>query len=498
MSNRREFQCQLCKRRYKFQRTLDRHKCKEAQPGASADDVLMNYNVDSHNPVMDMSLMNLTEKDFEGCRITADNEFSVIDAIMKFRGVDSKQAKNIFYEICSGRNFPTTTNFITRHQFPGRRQRPTPVCKFKDLLLLLSQLPGPEAKALRADLMTKGIQSNVDEQLVDYHNPVMDMSLMNLTEKDFEGCRITANNEFSVIDAIMKFRGVDSKQAKKVFYKISSGHQKETTANFITRHQFPGERQRPTPVCKFKDLLLLLSQLSGPEAKALRAQQSEIATRAVAGDLDLERALPQRRAELSSEMQDVVMEGLPSSEPTDELRRRDLEKQYEIKDARRNLEMELFTAEHTRRMEKMRLQAAKEDMDMLESMGLLDDHMRSFVGSSARNIVLSSSYTTSPRLALGKPPTEQTSTDAIWATLERVATVNGLKMSGKDAMRLGRVAAKAVRERFPDETERRDVMCKFQDGEVYASNGKRVLPWHYRGDAKALVAGILRKELPSL
>ena len=407
MSNRREFQCQLCKRRYKFQRTLDRHKCKEAQPGASADDVLMNYNVDRK-----------------------------------------------------------TVNRIA-------------------------------------------IQPNADQRTVDSHNPVMDMSLMNLTEKDFEGCRITANNEFSVIDAIAKFRGVDSKHAQKIFTRFFSDDQTVDTSNFIKKWKFPGQGQRPTPVCKFKDLLLILSQLPGPEAKALRAQQSEIATRAVAGDVDLERALPQRRAELSSEMQDVVMEGLPSSEPTDKLRRRDLEKQYEIKDARRNLEMELFTAEHTRRMElftaehtrrmeKMRLQAAKEDMDMLESMGLLDDHMRSFVGSSARNIVLSSSYTTSPRLALGKPPTEQTSTDAIWVTLERVATVNGLKMSGKDAMRLGRVAAKAVRERFPDETERRDVMCKFQDGEVYASNGKRVLPWHYRGDAKALVAGILRKELPSL
>lgn len=74
-----------------------------------------------------------------------------------------------------------------------------------------------------------------------------------------------------------------------------------------------GPGQRPTPVATFTELLKILSLLSDDKAKALRAQQANITSRAVAGDRDLEAALPVQRERLGEDARRVVMNGLESS-----------------------------------------------------------------------------------------------------------------------------------------------------------------------------------------
>ena len=66
-------------------------------------------------------------------------------------------------------------------------------------------------------------------------------------------------------------------------------------------HQFPGARQRQTPVATFSSLLRILALVPGPQGDALHKAQAELAARSVAGDHDLEEALSVRRENLGVE-----------------------------------------------------------------------------------------------------------------------------------------------------------------------------------------------------
>jgi hypothetical protein len=82
------------------------------------------------------------------------------------------------------------------------------------------------------------------------------------------------------------------------------------------KFRFEGFNQRTTPVRTFKDILQILSQLPGPKAKDLRAQQANLSSRIMAGDRDLEDALAIQRAKLPVEFRAVLMNGLTSSVKT--------------------------------------------------------------------------------------------------------------------------------------------------------------------------------------
>ena len=125
------------------------------------DDV--NVGVEKHvrladNPVMRLNIMNLTEESFSECRKTIDTpiRFSVIDTIMKFRDCSRTSAKKQCNQLKSSIN-------TTSLQFPGNNivslieidvfntginQRMTPVATFPELLVILSKLPGQEARVL--------------------------------------------------------------------------------------------------------------------------------------------------------------------------------------------------------------------------------------------------------------------------------------------------------------------------------------------------------------
>jgi hypothetical protein len=156
-----------------------------------------------------------------------------------------------------------------------------------------------------------------------HENPVLDIELMNISETDFQGCRIAPNKAISVIDGIMEFRQCSRKQATKELARIVE-KMSHPGIGVTSKFQFSGAGQRPTPVAMFPRLLQILSLLPGPKAKALRAQQAEISSRAVAGDRDLEAAMPIQRARVSPLVQAVVMSGLASTPETKEALRVDL------------------------------------------------------------------------------------------------------------------------------------------------------------------------------
>jgi hypothetical protein len=63
-------------------------------------------------------------------------------------------------------------------------------------------------------------------------------------------------------------------------------------------HQFPGARQRETPVSAFHNILRILALMPGKQGDTLREAQAELAARSISGDHDLEAVLPVRRQEL--------------------------------------------------------------------------------------------------------------------------------------------------------------------------------------------------------
>jgi hypothetical protein len=111
-------------------------------------------------------------------------------------------------------------------------------------------------------------------------NPVDKLNIANLTEKDFEGCRITPEGKFSVYDVIAKFKGCSSRDAIKVFSRLADNYQMVggQFVHQLNEHQFRrknGALGPPIPVCTFSELLPILSQLPGEQAKILRREQAE-------------------------------------------------------------------------------------------------------------------------------------------------------------------------------------------------------------------------------
>jgi hypothetical protein len=94
----------------------------------------------------------MTVSDFQSCRITQDGLISVLDAIKCFNGSCREASKLIWSRISSGdRGDPQvpTGILVEFHQFPGARQRKTPIAAFNVILRILALIPGPQGAALR-------------------------------------------------------------------------------------------------------------------------------------------------------------------------------------------------------------------------------------------------------------------------------------------------------------------------------------------------------------
>jgi hypothetical protein len=126
-------------------------------------------------------------------------------------------------------------------------------------------------------------------------NPVQKLNIMNLTQDDFKGVRMTQDGLFSVYDAIAKFKECSTKRAQESFSNIEVS---EKLRN-VSLHKFQGRGQKPTPVCTFTELLQIFSQLPGKQSIVLRKEQAGISSRAIAGDEDLEEAVREQRVRVS-------------------------------------------------------------------------------------------------------------------------------------------------------------------------------------------------------
>ena len=151
--------------------------------------------------------------------------------------------------------------------------------------------------------------------------------LMGIQSKELRSVRKTADNFFSVTDAISAIMGCDENYARNKWSreKKKSEHQKGAFRFPVKYYIFPSKTaradlsapilaregdKRSTPCLHFKDLLMILSRLKSPLSKVIAAEMANLSTRATAGDEALEAALAFRRAELPQEDRDAMRAGL--------------------------------------------------------------------------------------------------------------------------------------------------------------------------------------------
>jgi hypothetical protein len=151
--------------------------------------------------------------------------------------------------------------------------------------------------------------------------------LMTITEEDLlnSKCRVTPDGRFSIFDAIARRDGTSTHAAKDRYGRwnkdlgLVSNPNPETACAEVTKYVFPSE-PKETPVAPFYVIIRLLAVIPGPGVASVRAQQAELTTRAMAGDIDLENAINERRSALPAAAQEVMMNGLESSNDAKRMR----------------------------------------------------------------------------------------------------------------------------------------------------------------------------------
>jgi hypothetical protein len=150
-------------------------------------------------------------------------------------------------------------------------------------------------------------------------NPILNLNIMQLTEKDFDDCR-QQEGDICIYDGIASFKECSLERARNIcdetdeIRKIIFGDMVN-----IRRRQFTksdGRMGRTVPCCNFATLLQILSKLNCKKAKILQQEQATIAAHSMAGSSDLEQAMPIRRSEISNELKNTIMKDLPISEQT--------------------------------------------------------------------------------------------------------------------------------------------------------------------------------------
>ena len=127
-----------------------------------------------------------------------------------------------------------------------------------------------------------------------------------------------------IYDGMTIFIGCNRAYARDTFRNI----REVENLDFIEFRQFSrsdGRLGRPVPCCTFLNLLKLLAMLPGARASLLRQNMADITTRAVAGDRDLETAMPERRAAMGSKAQELAMNGIASGGDAHQKRQLDAE-----------------------------------------------------------------------------------------------------------------------------------------------------------------------------
>ena len=165
------------------------------------------------------------------------------------------------------------------------------------------------------DIFAEKVEMYRDMKLTSI-NPVDKLNIANLCLEDFKESRKTPDNKISIYDAIVEFKKLSGKKCEpntaiKIFERLENDRM--TNCHSMDLYKFPksnGRKGQAIPVCTFSELLPILSQLPGEEAKILRKEQAEITTRAIAGDRDLRKFVEKREITVSPETNQLLMTGL--------------------------------------------------------------------------------------------------------------------------------------------------------------------------------------------
>jgi len=300
-----------------------------------------------------VAMQDLEEDLREVCRVTPDDLISVYDALA-YR--DDTSVSNSSRRFLRFREYhsPDNSDQSEAELFQTFRfgyGAPTPVASFKKIVQLFSLVPGPGAAAYRSQ-QAELVCGVYQEDLPDFEapqNPVAAMSLMKVSEEDLKGvCRVTLEGRISVYDALAHRDGSSTRHAAKRFKRFVETASPTfyaaapifgTGTNSV--HGIPKPLQtfsfgseQPTPVAYFHEIMELFALIPGPGAATYRAQQAQLSTRAMAGDLDLERAVHDRRAALPASAQEVMLAGLESSEDAKRMRAEQFESEQRAKKPR--------------------------------------------------------------------------------------------------------------------------------------------------------------------
>jgi hypothetical protein len=309
-----------------------------------------NVPTESRNPVVAMK--DLEEELMEVCRVTPDGQISVYDALAFRDDTSVRNAAKKFKRFLDhsptfgtregGDSPPFWTAPFQTFQF--KSEAPIPVAYFHEIVQLFSLIPGPGAvahQAHQAELVC-GIYRDGLADLALPRNPVASMPLMKAGEEDLKAiCRMTPEGRMSVYDALAFRDATSVRNAGRRFryYFEQSGLASGVDQTNSGQGQKPFETfefksEQPTPVAFFHEIMELFALIPGPGAAAYRSQQAQLSTRAMAGDLDLERAVHDRRAALSASAQEVMLAGLESSEDAKRMRAEQFESEQRAKKPR--------------------------------------------------------------------------------------------------------------------------------------------------------------------
>ena len=133
--------------------------------------------------------------------------------------------------------------------------------------------------------------------------------LLGINVSKIGNIRKTENGQISVIDVVRAITGKGSPQAAKDVRMIQAKF--KAVSQNLTLCQFPGERQRRTPVAALVDMVQIILLLPGSMAAAARLEASKLIVRFLGGDIGLVDEVRQMRH---------IQEELADTEPLHPLR----------------------------------------------------------------------------------------------------------------------------------------------------------------------------------
>ena len=151
--------------------------------------------------------------------------------------------------------------------------------------------------------------------VLDGVSPLHNYLIFNLTQKHLQGVKVYVKEQqvlLDIQDMFMKLFGCTAKQSND---RIDYLGKDRNYPNFpvLSKHRPPGVRGSGRVVATFQVALKLILEQKCAISDLLRGEILEIATRAAAGDLDLEEQIRAQRNTVAPEIKAIFMSGISRS-----------------------------------------------------------------------------------------------------------------------------------------------------------------------------------------